>query len=914
MKKNLKSCVEVLEVSDRQCLVDMNQYALIEQAGLLPDLRHKKSAHMTAGWAVGQTAHAAFAMGGADLDGMRYLTFSAFAAGCAGMRFRLLLGSAEGGNGGDGYEAVLSVPRDGWNDYRLCLPYLPARGTPLGWNHIESICFDVVGGVPAAQEHPMLYLDNLFVWEEFAPPLYTTMPELKGAALFSKTGSYAIVDRKRVANALGEAQATPFEQDGVLWLPMAPVAAVLAHSAVADNLAMTLSFTYRRKKYAFSANSREYTVDGEAQKLGFFPKERGGSLFFPAEYVCQFFRWRQLYASPCGLFLLSNRKNAFADGRDDEIIRRLMADMTYVRPTAGRVLDDLHRRFNPSRGRLLASFDDLMKLRRGAKEDEGRKALLNALKQQYGKGSASYAAGATDGAQSTLDSDASLENGAQRLFALAMLYRATGDKDYCVQAYRQVEELASLEEWSGSTAATLGLVSFSMAIAYDWCRHVWDEAQKALAERAMLRRGMRVGLAWYQGKGMSFRLGGSVAAQVDAGMLAMALALADVYPETALHLLSHVLPHVEACFDAYAPDGGFSESISAWEKTTRALVLFVAMLQKACGTDYGFASSAGFLATAYFPVFTETENGAWNYHNSTAGFCDTAVLGWFSAQSGDDLPAWLHSRRLQTNKTAVTPLDLLFYRPTDREQEVSLPLDAVYRRSGLAVMRSDWGADATFLGLHAGSNRAPNADLDVGTFLLEMGGERFFGEIGGDERFSVVMRRRAEGQNTLLVAPPASPAPDQAPDADAVFTEMKDSASRAYAVVDLSSSHADILRGKRGAMLCEERRVAVIQDEVTLTEPRDLLWNAWTTATVEKVGKGRSLKLTKNGKTMICRLCGVSALFEVETFRDTEWSRISVHLVGKQRVRMAVVCYLEDEEHTAARSPYEVLPISTWGN
>ncbi len=909
MKKNLKSCIEVTEVSDRQCLLDMNRYEMIELAGLLPDLRHKKSAHMTAGWPVAETAHAAFAMRGADLDGIRYLTFSVFAVGCAGMRFRLLFASSEDGSCDNGFEAVLSVPRDGWNDYRLCLPYLPARGVPLGWSRIDSICFDVVGGVPASSEHPMLYLDNLFVWEEFAPPLYTTMPELKGAALFSKTGSYAIVDRKRIANALGEAQAVPFEQDGVLWLPMAPVAGVIARTAVADNLAMTLSFTYRRKKYAFSANSREYTEDGEAQKLGFFPKERGGSLFFPAEYVCRFFHWRQLYVSPYGLILLSNRKNAFSDGRDDEIIRRLMADMTYVRPTAERVLDALHRRFNPSRGRLLASFDDLMKLRRSAKENEELRALLNALKKQYGKGSAPDSADATDGAR-----DTALENGAQRLFALSMLYRATGDKDYCVRAYEQVEALASVEEWTGNTAATLGTVSFSMAVAYDWCHHVWDEAQKALAERAMLRRGMRVGLALYRGKGMSFRPGGSVAAQVDAGMLSMALALADVYPETALQLLNGVLPHVEACFDAYAPDGGFSESVSAWEKTTRALVLFVAMLQKACGTDYGFAASAGFLATAYFPVFTETENGAWNYHNNTADFCDTAVLNWFSAQSGDDLPAWLHSRRLQTNRTVVTPLDLLFYRPTEREREVNLPLDAVYRRSGLAVMRSDWGEDAVFLGLHAGSNRAPNADLDVGTFLLEMGGERFFGEIGGDERFSVVMRRRAEGQNTLLVAPVPAPAPDQNPDADAAFIEMKDSDTRAYAVVDMSTAHSDILRGKRGAMLCENRRVAVIQDEVTLAEPREMVWNAWTAATVTKVGKGRVLKLTQNGKTMICRLCGVSALFEVEQMKDTEWSRISVRLSGKKRVRMAVVCCLQDEEQAVGRSPYDMRPIAMWGN
>ena len=34
MKKNLKSCIEVIEVSDRQCLLDMNQYDMIEKSGM----------------------------------------------------------------------------------------------------------------------------------------------------------------------------------------------------------------------------------------------------------------------------------------------------------------------------------------------------------------------------------------------------------------------------------------------------------------------------------------------------------------------------------------------------------------------------------------------------------------------------------------------------------------------------------------------------------------------------------------------------------------------------------------------------------------------------------------------------------------------------------------------------------------
>ena len=43
MKKNLKGCVELIEVGQSQTLVDMNQIDLIESAGLTPDLVHKKT-------------------------------------------------------------------------------------------------------------------------------------------------------------------------------------------------------------------------------------------------------------------------------------------------------------------------------------------------------------------------------------------------------------------------------------------------------------------------------------------------------------------------------------------------------------------------------------------------------------------------------------------------------------------------------------------------------------------------------------------------------------------------------------------------------------------------------------------------------------------------------------------------------
>ena len=909
MKKNLKGCVELIEVGQSQTLVDMNQIDLIERAGMSPDLVHKKSAHVTAAWRFAEQTRAVIPMGGVDLSSYRYLTFSVFAVEGMGGSFSLTFDN--GNEGKSGYECTLPLTRDGWNSYRLELPFMRAVGDAAGWDRIENIVFDCVVGGQANRAETVLYIDNLFGWEDMAPPLYASMAELKGAAVFSRTGNYSIVDRKKIANTPDGSDAKPFEKDGILWLPMAPVAAGTAHSAVVDTLAFTLSFTYRRKKYVFSGASDQVSVNGVKEPLNFYPAIVGGTLFFPSEYVKSFFHWRQCFVDPMGLVVLSNRKNVFESARDEALIWQLISDTTLVRPNAERILNDLHRRFpNPGRGRLLASFDELMQLRRDAKTDKALGAYVEGLKAQYGVKSEAFAADAL----TQVNAD-SLANAAERLIAFSMLYRVTGEKAYAEKVATESEALAALEDWSLGSMTNIGTVALGVAIGYDWCHHVWSEGRKALIERAMLRNAMRPGVEAYDGKRRMWRAGGVSGAVVNTGMLASALALADIYPQTAYKLLGRILDNAEPCFAAYAPDGGSAEGVAAWEKSCGALSLFVAMLQKACGNDYGFASMPGFLASAYFPIHAETAYGAWNYHNCAATDVDTSTLFWFAKQTSDPVPAWMRRQQLLSGRKQVHPFDILFYVPVDDELTPYLPLDAVYRKAGLAMMRAGWDRDSAFVGLHGGRNHEAGGDLDAGSVILDMGGERFFVETGGEEALPMMTRRRAAGQNTLSVDPAAEPAPDQNPDAIARLTEMRSSNDRAYAVVDMASTNDAILRGKRGVLLCDKRSVAVIQDELTLAHEAEVVWTAWTRAEVKLNASGRSAKLMQNGKTLACKLSGIGspAHFTAESVEGTDLTRLTVRATAKDKVRIAVVCRLIEVGESAAQKVYDVVPMSKWG-
>jgi len=912
MKKNLKNCMVQFPIDTPALLVDMDRPGVIEVAGMLPDTVHQKSASRAAAWRFGEKTSVRMTLKGGDISSYRYLTLSVFAVQGVGGSFSLFFDC--GRNEKNGYACTLPILRDGWNDYRIELPFVQAVGDPKGWASVCAIVLDCARGGQSNRTETVLYFDNFYGWESFAPPVYSTAPELKGAAVFSKGGSFAIVDRKKIASSIDGSDAAPFERDGVLWIPMAPVAAGIAHAAVADNLAWTLNFTYRRKKYEFCGLSDQMVVDGIREPLGFTPAAKNGTLFFPVEFVKNFFHWRQCYVDPMGLVVLSNRKSIYDPVRDETLVWQLIADTTFVRPDGERVVNDMRRVFpNPARGKLLASFDQLMQLRKLAKSDKALGDYVKALKALYGEGSVAYAQPVVGMSADEHD----LRSCADVLLGFAMLYRVTGDKIYAERTAVEIEALAALSDWSLGSNGLFGTLILSVAIAYDWCRHTWSEGRKALIERAVLRNALRPMLDVYDGNGEIWRLGSVTGAVVNAGVLALSLAFADSYPQTSYKLLDRVLRNVEPSFALLAPDGGSEIGASAWETTARALALIVAMLQTACGTDYGLGSAPGFAATAYFPIYAETANGAWNYHDApNSRFAlDTSMQFFFAKHNSDPVLAWMHRQEILSGRKPVRPFDILFYESVDDTITPHLPLDCVWRRAGLAVMRAGWAPNSAVIGLHGGCNRVPSADLDAGSVILEMGGERFFAETGGERTLPTLLRRRAEGQNTWVINPTEEPLPDQNPDANARLVEMRSTVSMAYAVADMTTTNDLLLRAKRGVMLTENRTVAVIQDELTLAEPTDLVWSAWTRADVKLNASGRSAILTQNGKRLACKLCGIGspARFAVKTVEGSDWKALTVSVENKDKIRMAVVCRLLADGEKATEKVYDVIPMNRWG-
>ena len=222
-------------------------------------------------------------------------------------------------------------------------------------------------------------------------------------------------------------------------------------------------------------------------------------------------------------------------------------------------------------------------------------------------------------------------------------------------------------------------------------------------------------------------------------------------------------------------------------------------------------------------------------------------------------------------------------------------------------MRSDWTTDAVFCGLHGGANAASHGQLDIGTFILEFGGTRFFIDLGSDE-YNLTgytdgntvtyftnpyrywyYRNRAEGHNTLVINPVYVNTTNtktsagsgtggqkldnaQGKNYDSLYAANSEVVSflsgkdSAFSVVDMGCAYREADKAKtaakeniRGMLLTENRSTVVIQDEITLSSKVSKVY--WMGHIIE----GAKVKLAEDKKSALIEVEGKVLLVEIVT-------------------------------------------------
>jgi hypothetical protein len=451
----------------------------------------------------------------------------------------------------------------------------------------------------------------------------------------------------------------------------------------------------------------------------------------------------------------------------------------------------------------------------------------------------------------------------QRMQTLGLLYRLDGDKRYVERAWKELEAAANFPDWNPRHFLDTAEMTHGFALGYDWFYDAWTPEQRTTIRTAMIEKGLKPALNVYHGNPKPSspwnKMRHNWNQVCNGGIGIGALAIADEEPLLAGELLADGLNSIQLAMTEFAPDGAWAEGPGYWNYATTYNVALLAALETALGTDFGLARIPAFADCGTFSIYITGPLGkTFNYADGSDGTIRAPHMFWLAKKFQRPEYAAYENAVI----SSPHPLDLLWFDRALAENKSSPPLDKYFRNAEVVTMRSAWNdRNAVFVGFKAGDNRANHSNLDLGSFVLDADGVRWFVDLGADnynlpgyfggQRWNYY-RMRAEGHNTIVLNPTNQP--DQNPKAASKIVLFESQPHRAFAIADLTAAYALNAREVRRGVALLDREQVLIEDEVILEKPNDVWWFAHTSAQVKLGANGRTATLTQNGKSLVAQI------------------------------------------------------------
>ncbi|MCX6850809.1 MAG: heparinase II/III family protein [Verrucomicrobia bacterium] len=247
----------------------------------------------------------------------------------------------------------------------------------------------------------------------------------------------------------------------------------------------------------------------------------------------------------------------------------------------------------------------------------------------------------------------------------------------------------------------------------------------------------------------------------------------------------------------------------------------------------------------------------------------------------------------------------------------------------VATSRSGWEKTDYFVAVKGGENEDTTAQLDIGSFVMEAGGQRWGIELGAEtdkapgfevkpgadrtKRFTLYLENTL-GQNTLVID-----GNQQEFDAKAAVLLGASTPERGLAVVDMTKAYSKPAKDvHRGIMVVRgEKPYIVVQDDLIMKNTGSITWSMHTMAEITPTGT--TAKLTLGGKTLVATIVSpASATFsagippEPASEQSRDLVKANIHVLkasveGAKGPQSLCITFALDEApaHTAT-------PVATW--
>ncbi len=620
------------------------------------------------------------------------------------------------------------------------------------------------------------------------------------------------------------------------------------------------------------------------------------------------------------------------------------------------------------------------------------------------------AAGGTQPILAGLEDNLTFLAGAYKL-RTAVEGSETNSLKYFTKANAIIQQVIQWSTWdTGYQFLGAAMVSQGISVCYDWMYAKFTAAERQQIATKLYTLAIKPCIDTCTAKNYWTQWYGNWAFVCIGGVGSAALAIApEYYKAEAETLLAKGWPVLKSSMLRFAGEnGGWHEGPGYMGYGTLYLIRLMANLQNAVGTDYSLSQERGFQQLPNYLVgisTTVTGNG----NNGTYPYADG---DW--SQNGDPWFYWLAQRfdrgdvakvvqdrsgsttttpivtnGIASNQTVHsfrTPWSLLWYdqRGDTASGQVVSPGAAAARTDAgfygdpsllqwgtsgrpnysehVNVWRDSWSnnvASVMFKGGYKGVDEHEN--LDGGSFIYDALGQRWADDLGRDS-YSLAQvggtnygayRKRAEGQNTLVINPTANDylsstdANERAVNADQVF---KDPAGKpAYApvikslssdlesigVVDLTNLYSKmrVSTVQRGFRFDRTDDSLLVQDEITATNAPEIYW--FMHVKVAYATRSNFFSISADGKTatitigsnrLQCRiLSGTGATFSLTEAvslpsspavagqaSNSGFTKLTIRYTGTTNERLAVWMVPLKSGQAAPTTAPTVTALSSW--
>lgn len=453
-----------------------------------------------------------------------------------------------------------------------------------------------------------------------------------------------------------------------------------------------------------------------------------------------------------------------------------------------------------------------------------------------------------------------------RIQTLAFVYNISNEKKY---ADRTVLELMTISndnlfpDWNPTHFLDTAEMTNAAAIGYDWLYNYLTDSQKSTLRNAIVDKGLNEAMNLYSNKKGWVDNSDNWNAVCNGGIGIGAIAIADEGDEFELvsgKILEYAINSIPLSLSKFDPDGGWYEGLSYWDYAITYTTYFLSSLDSSLGTNYELDKIPGLSFAGDFPIYITGPIGSFNFADSPVQKLKSPTILWLANKFNKGEYVWYYNK--VTSPTDTNIMSLLWYKnslkATHPKEE-----DKLFNNIQLATMHTSLlNPDDTFVGFKAGTNNLTHSDLDIGTFVYDTLGERWFCDLGSEnynlpgywergidgQRWNYY-KKSTEGHNTLLINPKTNL--NQSVNAETKISTFTSNDKKSFLISDITDAYKeDALSVKRGIALYKDSGSILIQDEINLKKPSDIWWLAHTEATIKISKDKKSAILYKNKKSI----------------------------------------------------------------